>query len=81
MTMIMIIASDIWQFIPPTSCSILGVSTPDVVLLSSGPCVPWMPVTAPVLWSCGLELVMQGLPGVCVCRYRLDIAHPGWTRN
>lgn len=48
--MIMGIFSDIWQYIPPTSCSILGVSIPNVVLFSSGPCVPCVPVKATVLW-------------------------------
>lgn len=44
----MLIVSDIWQYIPPTSCSVLGVS---VVVLSSGPLgVLWVPVKAAVLW-------------------------------
>lgn len=79
--MIMLIVSDTWQYIPPTFCSVLGVSTPHVVLLSSGPCVLWMPVKGTVLWLLCLELVMQGLPGICICRYRLDIACPGLARS
>lgn len=34
-----------------------------------------------VLWLLCLELVMQELPGVCICRYRLDIACPGLARS
>lgn len=50
LVMIMLIVSDMWQYIPPTSCSVLGVSTLNVVLLSSGPYVLWCPVNSTVFW-------------------------------
>lgn len=65
---------------PSLLWSVLGVSTPHVELLSSGPCALGMPGKATGSGSFVLELVVQGLPGVYICRYRLDIAPPGLTR-
>lgn len=84
LVMIMLIVSDMWQYIPPTSCSVLGLSTLNVVLLSSWPCVLWMSselhcVLGLVFWSWSLECAE--LPGVYVCRYRLAIACPGLTQS